>query len=41
MFYKRLILSRHKDLCLNHGDYLIDDRDDKNGKVLGTYISFL
>ena len=28
MFYKRLILSHHKNL--NHGDYLIDDRE-KNG----------
>ena len=28
VFYKRLIISHHKDL--NHGDYLIDDRE-KNG----------
>ena len=28
MFYKRLIISHHKDLC--KGDYLIDDRV-KNG----------
>lgn len=28
IFYKRLILSHHKNL--NHGDYLIDDRE-KNG----------
>ena len=27
--YKRLILSHHKDL--NRGDFLIDDRPDKNG----------
>ena len=31
VFYKRLILSHHKELCILHGDYLIDDRDDKNG----------
>ena len=31
VFYKRVIFSHHKDLCLCHGDYLIDDRDDKNG----------
>ena len=31
VFYKRLILSHHKELCLCHGDYLIDDRDNKNG----------
>ena len=29
LFYKRLILSHHKDLC--HGDYLIDDRPHKCG----------
>lgn len=29
VFYKRIILSHHKDLC--HGDYLIDDNDQKNG----------
>lgn len=28
VFFKRIILSHHKNLC--HGDYLIDDRD-KNG----------
>lgn len=27
--YKRLILSHHKDL--NRGDFLVDDRHDKNG----------
>ena len=31
VFYKRLILSHHKELCILHGDYLIDDRDEKNG----------
>ena len=37
-FYKRIILTHHKDLC--HGDYLIDDRphkcgvEDFTGKVL-------
>ncbi len=37
-FYKRLILTHHKELC--HGDYLIDDRPDKccvggfNGEVI-------
>lgn len=37
--YKRLILSHHKHL--NHGDYLIDDRD-KNGadKFVGELILF-
>ena len=29
-FYKRLILSHHKDLCLQPDSWLIDDRD-KNG----------
>jgi len=29
VFYKRLILSHHKDLC--HGDYLVDDRPNKCG----------
>ena len=28
-FYKRIILSHHKNLC--HGDYLIDDRPHKCG----------
>ena len=28
-FYKRIILTHHKDLC--HGDYLIDDRPEKCG----------
>ena len=28
-FYKRIILTHHKDLC--HGDYLIDDRPHKCG----------
>ena len=28
---KKLILSHNKDHNLLHGDYLIDDRDDKNG----------
>ena len=27
--YKRVIFSHHKNL--NHGDFLIDDKDDKNG----------
>jgi 5'(3')-deoxyribonucleotidase len=27
--YKRVIFSHHKNL--NHGDFLIDDRDNKNG----------
>ena len=44
VFYIRLILSHHKDLCLNHGDYLIDDRDGKNGtekyKEAGKLIHF-
>lgn len=44
VFYKRLILSHHKELCLCHGDYLIDDRDDKNGtekyKDVGKLIHF-
>ena len=29
VFYKRLILTHHKDLC--HGDYLIDDNNERNG----------
>ena len=29
VFYKRVIFSHHKNLC--HGDYLIDDRLEKNG----------
>lgn len=44
VFYKRLILSHHKELCLCHGDYLIDDRDNKNGtekyKKAGKLIHF-
>jgi len=38
--YKRLILSHHKHL--NNGDYLIDDRHDKNGsdKFKGELIHF-
>lgn len=38
--YKRLILSHHKHL--NIGDYLIDDRADKNGsdKFKGEFIHF-
>jgi len=40
VFYKRLILTHHKDLC--HGDYLIDDRPDKCGvgKFAGEVIHF-
>lgn len=40
VFYKRLILSHHKDLCM--GDFLIDDRPDKNGadKFQGEVIHF-
>lgn len=39
-FYKRLILSHHKNLC--HGDYLIDDRPDKCGvdKFTGEVLHF-
>ena len=29
VLYKRIIFTHHKDLC--RGDYLIDDRPDKNG----------
>ena len=38
--YKRLILSHHKHL--NHGDYLIDDRNAHNGsdKFTGEFIHF-
>ncbi|MEO7446400.1 MAG: hypothetical protein ABIT96_08125 [Ferruginibacter sp.] len=38
--YKRLILSHHKHL--NHGDYLIDDRQAHNGadKFTGEFIHF-
>ena len=40
VFYKRLILSHHKNLC--HGDYLSDDRPDKCGvdKFAGEVIHF-
>ena len=40
VFYKRLILTHHKELC--HGDYLIDDRPDKCGveKFTGEIIHF-
>lgn len=40
VFYKRLILTHHKDFC--HGDYLIDDRPDKCGvdKFTGEVIHF-
>ena len=40
VFYKRLILTHHKDLC--HGDYLIDDRPKSNGadKFTGEVIHF-
>ncbi len=40
VFYKRLILSHHKDLC--HGDYLVDDRPNKCGadKFNGEVIPF-
>lgn len=40
VFYKRLILTHHKNLC--HGDYLIDDRPDKCGvdKFTGEVIHF-
>ena len=40
VFYKRLILTHHKDLC--HGDYLIDDRPHKCGadKFTGEVIHF-
>lgn len=40
VFYKRLILSHHKDLV--HGDYLIDDRPHKCGadKFSGEVIHF-
>ena len=40
VFYKRLILTHHKDLC--HGDYLIDDRPKRNGadKFTGEVIHF-
>lgn len=39
VFYKRLIISHHKNL--NNGDYLIDDRD-KNGakEFTGEFIKF-
>jgi 5'(3')-deoxyribonucleotidase len=39
-FYKRLILTHHKNLC--HGDYLIDDRPHKCGadKFTGEVIHF-
>jgi 5'(3')-deoxyribonucleotidase len=39
MFYKRLIISHHKNL--NNGDYLIDDRE-KNGakEFAGELIQF-
>ena len=38
--YKRLILTHHKNL--NGGDFLIDDRDDKNGVDLfkGEHVHF-
>lgn len=40
VFYKRLILTHHKDLC--HGDYLIDDNNERNGagKFTGELIHF-
>ena len=40
VFYKRLILTHHKDLC--HGDYLIDDRPHKCGadKFTGEVVHF-
>lgn len=40
VFYKRLILTHHKDLCM--GDFLIDDRPTKNGvdKFQGEVIHF-
>ena len=39
-FYKRIILTHHKDLC--HGDYLIDDRPHKCGveKFTGELLHF-
>jgi len=40
VFYKRLILTHHKDLC--HGDFLIDDNNERNGagKFTGKLIHF-
>lgn len=40
VFFKRLILTHHKNLC--HGDYLIDDNPGKNGvdKFSGEVIPF-
>ena len=40
VFYKHIILTHHKELC--HGDYLIDDNDEKNGARLfkGKFIHF-
>lgn len=35
VFYKRLILSHHKDLCRQEGSYLIDDRPKHGAKEFG------
>ena len=39
LFYKRLIISHHKNLC--HGDYLIDDRENNGtNEFNGVWIQF-
>ena len=39
LFYKRLIISHHKNLC--HGDYLIDDRENNGTSEFdGVWIRF-
>lgn len=34
-FYKKVIFSHHKNLCLQEGSWLIDDRDKHGAKAFG------
>lgn len=38
VFYKRLILSHHKDLCHREGAYLIDDRTKNGADAFGNHL---
>lgn len=37
VFYKRLILSHHKNLCIQPGTYLVDDRDRHGADQFGDH----
>ena len=38
VFYKRLILSHHKELCFREGAYLIDDREKNGAAAFGDHL---